>query len=237
MVNVRTYPHKNGWFSVAPRAFAALSRRKSGCGEFWIDGRHFLSEPGEVLFVPAGMGYTVRYDGGESTAVHLTACNYHAFERFVGTDEEIGAKFERLIPLHRAARFNAVKAGVYDILQAIDDGRHALRDEALAACVAYMHRHLFEPITLSDICRVGGISTASLERKFKAAYGMPPKQYCLLKRLEKAVELLTSGEHTVRSAAEQCGFFDEKYFSRAVRRRYGVSPGMLRPREIKNGRF
>lgn len=58
------------------RPFAALSLRICGTARFELDGQKFVSMPGDVLFIPSDMDYTVDYSVSESIVLHLTDCNY-----------------------------------------------------------------------------------------------------------------------------------------------------------------
>ena len=42
--------------------------------------------------------------------------------------------------------------------------------------------------------------------------------------MEKALELLSEGELSIKEIAFTCGYSDEKYFSRAFRKKYGCPP-------------
>ena len=46
-------------------------------------------------------------------------------------------------------------------------------------------------------------------------------------RLDKAIDLLAAGGHSVADIAAMCGFNDEKYFSRIVKERYGKAPSEI----------
>ncbi|MBQ8040550.1 MAG: helix-turn-helix transcriptional regulator [Lachnospiraceae bacterium] len=57
---------------------------------------------------------------------------------------------------------------------------------------------------------------------------MSPKQYLIQLRMNRALELLTKNEISVKEISFACGFTDEKYFSRAFKKRYGYPPSQLK---------
>ena len=61
-------------------------------------------------------------------------------------------------------------------------------------------------------------------RCFKQVTGFTPYQYMLEKRLAHARELLSEKTLLVSEIATQCGFPDVFTFSKAFKRKYGVSP-------------
>ena len=73
-----------------------------------------------------------------------------------------------------------------------------------------------------------GISTRSLYRAVKAASGMSPNQYFRKYRIERAEELLRSGQYrTVKEVALRVGFRKVSYFSDQFELQKGVRPSAL----------
>ena len=68
-----------------------------------------------------------------------------------------------------------------------------------------------------------GYSTEHFIREFRRRYGLPPKQYVLARRLERARQLLRVGG-TVKAAAAACGFHTPLQLNRTHRRFYGHPP-------------
>ncbi|MGN2671110.1 helix-turn-helix transcriptional regulator [Aliivibrio fischeri] len=67
------------------------------------------------------------------------------------------------------------------------------------------------------------ISERNLQRKFKQLTQRSFMEYLIDTRLEKACELLISGQK-VADAAFESGFNDPSYFSKRFKRHYGLSP-------------
>ena len=68
------------------------------------------------------------------------------------------------------------------------------------------------------------MSEVYLRRLFQSVYGMPPLKFINSLKLSRAEELLRTGECSVTDVAYLSGFFDESYFSREFKKRYGVCP-------------
>ena len=69
-----------------------------------------------------------------------------------------------------------------------------------------------------------GISSRNLNRKLKAILGVTPAEYLRNIRLEKALELLLSGEHSISQAADMTGFSHAAHFSRVFKQKHQQSP-------------
>jgi len=81
--------------------------------------------------------------------------------------------------------------------------------------------------TVFDLERLGAevrLSQAQLNEVFKAYTGMTPYQYCIHAKINRAKEILSSGESSVKEIAWQVGFDDQYYFSRLFKKKTGSSP-------------
>lgn len=59
---------------------------------------------------------------------------------------------------------------------------------------------------------------------FKELYQTSPKTYIENLRFEKAKELMNTGEYNIGSIAGMCGFFNDSYFCKRFKERFGISP-------------
>lgn len=66
---------------------------------------------------------------------------------------------------------------------------------------------------------------------YKRETGMTPMHAIAERRLCEAAKMLRFTNRPIKACAFACGFSDELYFSRAFRRRFGVSPSFYRAKE------
>nr|WP_129785200.1 AraC family transcriptional regulator [Promicromonospora panici] len=92
----------------------------------------------------------------------------------------------------------------------------------------FIHRHLEQPITLTDIARAASVTPAHLVRMFRAHMDTTPIHYLWDRRISLGVELLTSTGLPVGSIAARCGFKTSFHFSRKVKESTGLAPTELR---------
>ena len=232
ILTVDRFFHKKGFFEIQARPYAALSFRVKGTGDFKISGKSFGVKPGDILFIPANAPYEVEYSVSESIVANLNDCNYFEPEMFsFKNSAEAELLFSRLLgewkERHSA---NKTKSDIYAILEKIDND-HKISSEktAFSACVKYMESHFCEAsLDIGRVCEVCFISPSSLQRSFLQHFGMSPKQYIIKLRMNKALQLLSETDLSVKDIANLCGFEDEKYFSRAFKGKYGYPPSKLR---------
>jgi AraC family transcriptional regulator len=98
----------------------------------------------------------------------------------------------------------------------------------LRAVVAYIEEHLDTGPTLEQMAAVARISPYHFARQFKAATGLPPHQYVIARRVERAKQLLEPGtDLSLAEVAARAGFSDQSQFSHHFRRLVGVTPGQF----------
>lgn len=99
----------------------------------------------------------------------------------------------------------------------------------LQKVMAYIRLHSKENITLEELCNVSNFSRQHLIRIFRREFGMTPKAYVSLYRVNCAKELLFRDRTlTVKEVAEEMGFEDQHYFSRLFVRVTGQTPSAYR---------
>ncbi len=81
-----------------------------------------------------------------------------------------------------------------------------------------------ERLLLSDLAGEIGVSMFHLSHFFKESFGMPFQEYLSKVRCEKARQMLLLTDRSLLDISISCGFSDPKYFNRAFRALYGMSP-------------
>lgn len=103
--------------------------------------------------------------------------------------------------------------------------------EAHLRVVAFIDRHLFEPLDLERIAEVSGYSASEFSRRFTRLQGESPIAYARGRRLEAAASRIVADPGTrILDLALECGFESQAAFTRAFGRAFGVPPGRLRER-------
>jgi AraC family transcriptional regulator len=99
----------------------------------------------------------------------------------------------------------------------------------LRAVVEYIEEHLDASPTLEQIAAVVRLSPYHFARQFKAATGLPPHEYVITRRVERARQLLqTKAGLSLAEVAAYAGFSDQSQFCRHFKRLVGVTPGQFR---------
>lgn len=92
-----------------------------------------------------------------------------------------------------------------------------------APVVELMRAQLHRRITLDELAAVAGLSPFHFLRRFQATHHVTPQQMLMALRLYEAKERLANGEAPAAVAAA-VGLTDQAHLTRALARRYGVTP-------------
>ena len=102
------------------------------------------------------------------------------------------------------------------------DGR--LARHVLRAVEEYIHAHLHQNIALADLAAVAHLSEFHFARLFKKSTGLPPHQFVIYQRVERAKRLIAAGRLSLAQIAIDVGFSDQSQLNRHFKRLVGVTP-------------
>lgn len=90
-----------------------------------------------------------------------------------------------------------------------------------------IERNLDQPLDLASLAAAVGCSAVALKRGARAALDMPLHQFVIERRLARAAAQIAKGEPIV-DAALASGFSSQSHLTSQMRRRWGMTPGVLR---------
>ena len=99
--------------------------------------------------------------------------------------------------------------------------------ELIGSICSFIEASLEKKLTLSALSAHAGISSFHLQRTFKRAVGISPRQYIEARRLEKMKSSLRNGK-TVTKALYDVGFNSRSRIYGKVQNNFGVNPGTYR---------
>ncbi|WP_165589113.1 MULTISPECIES: helix-turn-helix transcriptional regulator [Burkholderia] len=211
----------------------------------WHDS---LAEPGAVLAVPPGCDtYSVYQPGGGALDTLHLACPPEHLERIAcesglrwPTDGlpaiATGQADPQMVLLGRALLLEMdqgtpllletlTHALAIHLLRALDGGTFTppRTSKGLAPHVArrvaeHIQQHLEEPLKLSELADVAGLSVHHFCRMFRQTFGQPPHRYLTRERIGLArTWLLNKPEWSIGDIAHRLGFGSPSHFSQAFR--------------------
>ena len=101
------------------------------------------------------------------------------------------------------------------------------RERIIKKTSQYLSESISYPISVSDLCRITGVSERTLQYSFREYYGISPKAYLKAKMLNHvhiALSLASPGITKVVDLAYQWGFWHMGQFAADYRRMFGKLP-------------
>ncbi len=225
--------------SITNRKSSSFILRTAGCMRYDFSGNIFDVPSGNLIFLPKGATYnytTISVSPCEYVSINFTAditdaipfCysleNFHELEEFQYNLTDLwkfGGQAEHY-------RCYSVFYNLMAYLDSLANQTYMDRNKLslIEPAVSYLKLHIYDcnlkAETLPSLC---GISGTYFRKIFQANYGTSPQKYILSKRLSHAKAIIESSDFdTVSEIAASVGYSDPLYFSRAFKKKYGVSP-------------
>lgn len=102
------------------------------------------------------------------------------------------------------------------------------RGSTMEPILLWMQENCEQDLTLDDIAAKAGVSTRTLNRRFREQTGTTPLQWLLRARVRQAQHLLETTDHSVDRIAVRVGFGSPTAFRDRFRRVVGTSPHSYR---------
>jgi AraC-like DNA-binding protein len=105
-------------------------------------------------------------------------------------------------------------------------GVHGTASPLMQRVLHHIARHLDEPIHVPRLAQVARLSESRFKNRFKAEIGVPPAEYWLRQKIERATGLLKT--RRVTEVAHALGFSSSQYFATAFKRYTLANPSQFR---------
>jgi AraC family transcriptional regulator len=104
----------------------------------------------------------------------------------------------------------------------------AMAGRKLKAVLGYIEDNLERDLGLEEIAGVTGLSVSHFKTLFRKSMGLPPHQYLIRRRVERAAMQLRRGKAPIGQIALENGFCHQSHLALHTRRVLGVTPQELR---------
>lgn len=92
--------------------------------------------------------------------------------------------------------------------------------------IAYIKRNYMNPLTLEELAGIHAMNPKQFSYFFHKHTGLRPIDFVIQYRMERASELLRGGDYLIRDIAVSVGYANPLYFSRAFKKKFGISPSL-----------
>jgi AraC family transcriptional regulator len=221
----------------------------------WAGERRFSRPSGNVSVVPARLPFTHRWrqpidvihieldpallegvagDGaGKSVELHPTAYVEDslinslalALEQEMRTSYPGGTSYGESLGAMLAAHL-VRRYAVFDSRPG--ENRNRLTAKDLRSVIDYIEDRVESSLSLQDLANVVGMNVYTFLRSFRRSTGLPPHQYVLRRRVERAKTLLSHCDLSIAEVALRCGFYSQSHLTTAFHRLTHLTPRNFR---------
>jgi AraC-like DNA-binding protein len=110
-------------------------------------------------------------------------------------------------------------------IEASHQGIHGSASPLMQRILHYIDDHLNEPVQVSRLAQVAHLSESRCKARFKREIGVPPAEFWLRKKIERAIVLLKN--RSVTEVAYELGFSSSQYFATVFKRYTLVNPSQF----------
>jgi AraC-like DNA-binding protein len=110
------------------------------------------------------------------------------------------------------------------IMQKQNSAQDEIVRHRLNPIFSYIQSHLTEVIHIEKLAKMTFLSPDHFIRVFKKVVGIPPGEFIISKRVEKAKLLLLTTNKPIKLVFEESGFKSLQYFSRVFKKHTSLSP-------------
>jgi AraC-like DNA-binding protein len=227
--------------------FTVLQHTIGGEGRLRYENRNYRLGTGETLLVlvPHNHRYWleknnrweyfwISMNGEEALRIHrliLAAAGPVLRLQQATIDALAGCSLQLVRDAETPAKASAIAYGAAMALYDDVFGSHAFAADqtVMHRVIEHINTNLEKPLPVAELAEVSGLSRAHFSRAFAASEGLPPAEYVLQQRMQRAAKLLANAALLpIKEVANLSGFDDANYFAKVFRRVYGINPTEFR---------
>lgn len=225
--------------TVVNRKFNSFILRLTGAVRYTFPECAIELHPGEMVFLPQGSSY-------EFLSLTGSPCEYVAIRFYadiVGNNpfslpftgfpeiDEFSLQLPELWKFGGKAEHYKCYSIFYNLLSYFEflekqSYMNTSKSQIISPAISYLKEHIYDcNLSSANLHRLCGISGTYFRKIFQANYSVSPQKYIMSKRLSHAKTIIDSGDYnSITEVASAVGYEDPLYFSRAFKKKYGVSP-------------
>lgn len=200
------------------------------------DNRTVSATAGDIMLLPMGANYTVTfhtppeksarpillncrlsYPDGTEPAADFSVTRLHK------DDGTLLPLFTEAADLYISGHPAHLKSTVYQLLSKL----FPLNRED-DCCIGYINSHITEQFSVPQLAKRCALSESVFRRRFHQITGQSPIQYINRLKIEKACQLLDSGDIRPTDISEFLNFYSVSYFYRVFKSITGCTPNEYR---------
>ena len=250
MIEIKNLEITSAISKIGKRAGEAKNRksnliivRMNGSAEYCFEDKTLKNNGGELIFIPKGSTYTWRVTCEEDCNCLLIYfnCEYegdataavYPLDNFVHIDV-LCNNFSDLWNFGNAGEKYQCYSYMYELLSYMYNfdsfkSKDKAKFSVIEPAVKYLRKHIYDSsLKIDRLHNLCGLSHTYFRKVYIKEMGMNPKEYVIEKRLSHAKIIIENGDmDTVEQLSLSVGYDDPLYFSKAFKKKFGISPSKM----------
>lgn len=206
------------------------------------DGNTLQCSPGDIIFLSTGARYLLNFSVPEGEMTHPLLINFRLlsaegeaveFEsgivRLGRSNSNLLGLFTTAAQLYKGASTALLKAKVYELL-----GNLFPIQESDECCLSYISQHYTDRFHVPQLAKRCAMSETAYRKRFRQLTGVSPVQYINRLKIEKACQMLQSGDISPNDISEFLNFYSLPYFYKVFKDITGQTPHQYRDAPVQN---
>lgn len=246
--------HTQRFYSPYKSGFPAYLFRlqTEGTCEIIAKGKKLEITKGDLLFIKPGDHYEILIEENQNSGDYHLVCEGDWIEEWwkrsnkptvarIDLDEKLLALWRHLIieerrpssERNRELSDYLVRALCISLERAVHETATTFnRPYVVTRMMRFIEEHATNAFKVDEVAQHADLSVSRAVHLFKSSVGKTIIEYALEIRLSAAVERMKYTSMTLDQIAEDCGFGSYAYFHRVFQKKYGVSPGVYRRKDL-----
>ena len=215
-----------------------------GKGSIVIGGKKYRLSKGEIFFIPAqteAKYYADHNDpwtyewvgfGGSQVSNYINLLQLSANNPIIEDKNRVYKKyFDAIVSRYINSGYLDISSlgGLYQLFGELIYDKEGNKNVSKAFVTVqlakdYIRNNYQFDITIEDIAKNANVTPNYLSFIFQKEEKLTTKRYLIKLRMEKAMELLKSGEYKVGEVSNKVGYPNQLHFSSEFKKYYGLSP-------------
>ncbi len=222
--------------------------RRSGCSEYEVEGKKYILDAENMLFLPEGTEYSMFVrEAGECTIIEFDTTDEpsaEVCEFFTESDKDIVSTVKSLLhywKLKGPSYHSKCLSELYSLLTALSTVQSftyslASKYRMIHKSVKYIETNYRKPdLYTGTLAEMSGMGETYYRSIFLSVFSIAPARYIQNYRIEKAKELLVNSSGAVEEIATAVGFANASYFCRVFKQTTGLTPTEFAAKSKKLG--
>jgi AraC-like DNA-binding protein len=184
---------------------------------------HFIGKRGHPAYTDFLNSYAVELAKSNRAAEAEQVANVIAASPFINRYPEWRETVSEITSRRKRSSFMAVTVPRH----------YELSHPRIRLVVQFMNANLQRTMHLAELADVASLSQSYFSRVFKAQTGLPPGEYLIRLRVEKARELLRDRSLSIKEIMALVGFNSKSNFAEQFKKRFRFPPSEYRRRTFK----